>query len=378
MSLVRYRPSPRRSLRRLVAAAPQLLWAVLVPALLCGCHLIFPFSFTQDPPGDGGPIDGTGHERPAPDQAVHDGARVDGAQNPDLPATDTSLQPDMGKPGWKVGQAGNLTLWGVHGLSTTDVWAVGMKGTTTRFDGNTWTKMANSHSTSTLFAVHGTAPGEVYAVGQDTTTAKGIVIKFNGAKWSQLPSVPLPQGLSSFRGVWSVGSQVFLAGVNGTLLRGYGSTWSQGTISIPNTESFNAVWAMNANDAVAVGKDKIRVFNATGWYDDTPLATGNLWGVRAGCGQAYAVGGQGMVLHHNGTNWKQVATGVTTATLHGVWCDGTEVYVVGTGGTILYSSKSASWSKLPAVTSKDLHAIWATGPKDIFVVGRDGVFLRFR
>jgi hypothetical protein len=84
---------------------------------------------------------------------------------------------------WVADNDANLVdIYGVHGLSPTDVWAVGADATTFHYDGSTWT----AHPVDvvgSLWAVYMIATDSVYAVGQN-----GLAIHWDGTAWARLPT----------------------------------------------------------------------------------------------------------------------------------------------------------------------------------------------
>jgi hypothetical protein len=65
-----------------------------------------------------------------------------------------------------------------------------------------------------------------------------------------------------------------------------------------------------------------------------------------------------------------------TGTLNDVWGSGSsDVWVVGGNGTVLHWDGSA-WTRVTSGTSEALLSVWGSGPGDIWAVGTYGTILR--
>jgi hypothetical protein len=103
------------------------------------------------------------------------------------------------------------TLAGVWGLDDRFVVAWGIhrgKGVMHRFDGAKWSPM---ESPGEIYGVHGLAPNLVYAVG-----VKGLIARWDGSRWQKIPS-PTKAVLSGVfvadeSEMYAVGDQVVLQG----------------------------------------------------------------------------------------------------------------------------------------------------------------------
>lgn len=74
------------------------------------------------------------------------------------------------------------TLNGIAVVSDDDIWAVGHTGTIRRYHGNGPWERIDSPTTNTLRAVKAVAPDDVWAVGDGAT-----VLHFDGTRWTQQP-----------------------------------------------------------------------------------------------------------------------------------------------------------------------------------------------
>jgi len=108
---------------------------------------------------------------------------------------------------------GNCNLFGVWGLSATDVYATSGEPAIYHYDGNAWSQVWNGADTVTQ--IWGTSDANIYVAGVDPTTNAGKVLHYDGASWSYVLS-GLPGQTPA---VWgSSESDVFTAGVGGMIL----------------------------------------------------------------------------------------------------------------------------------------------------------------
>jgi len=80
------------------------------------------------------------------------------------------------------------------------------------------------------------------------------------------------------------------------------------------------------------------------------------------------VGARGTVLHYDGTEWGEMASGVSTE-LSGVWgSSSADVLAVGGSGTIVHYDGS-TWSPMTSGTTERLNSVWGYSSSDVFIVG---------
>lgn len=103
-------------------------------------------------------------------------------------------------------------LFKVWGARTDDVWAVGTGGALIHFDGERWTRHP-SPTDNGLIAVWGTAADDVYAVGG--APGAGVVLRYDGAAWSTFATAP-----ERLAGVWTAPEHpLYTAGDRGYVAR---------------------------------------------------------------------------------------------------------------------------------------------------------------
>jgi hypothetical protein len=139
------------------------------------------------------------------------------------------------------------TLYGVHAVNASDLWAVGEGGTILHGDGNAWSAVT-SPVTDWLTSVSLASANEGWAVGN-----YGVILRWNGANWlkqTNTPSSPLLRGVSvtpSHQGTvgWAVGAGGGVFGLSN-------GVWSAGS-----SRTANDLWAVemaSPTEAWAVGE----------------------------------------------------------------------------------------------------------------------------
>ncbi len=196
---------------------------------------------------------------------------------------------------------GNSALYSVSADSPTDAWAVGVGDLplTLHWDGKHWRRIKNgARPGAVLQTVAAQDPRHAWAAGIDLGSSTAVVLRWNGTNWSQVHA-PVPSS-STFAGIsasptgaaWAVGDYLDPTGSPLTLTEHWvRSRWLPvlspnpgGTSTAPRNTRVNELTAISAaddNDAWAVG-----------------LSASNS-------------GQQPVILHWTGSQWLQVASGVT-------------------------------------------------------------------
>ena len=98
--------------------------------------------------------------------------------------------------------------------------------------------------------------------------------------------------------------------------------------------------------------------------------------VWVGSAEVFVVGGSGVILRYDGSNWNPMISG-TTERLYGIWGDSNSgAYAVGEKGTILHYDGS-TWSAINSGTAERLNSIGGISSAEIFVVGGGGTILHY-
>jgi hypothetical protein len=199
----------------------------------------------------------------------------------------------------------------VKAFSGTNAWAVGSyfagsrRTLVQRWDGTAWNVLPSPSphpSTNLLQGVDGVASDDLWAVGSAGTD--GLVMRWNGATWSQVALPPLGPDLSRLRledvaavsatDVWIVGSaQRGCCQPVPYFLHWTGQGWQHGQpAGVPATLS--AVTALSPNQVYAVGSTTISRWDGGAWRVEPVTVPGPLRGISAaGAATVWAAGDVG-------------------------------------------------------------------------------------
>jgi hypothetical protein len=231
-----------------------------------------------------------------------------------------------------------------------------------------------------LSGVAASSASSAWAVGSYTagTSSKSLVLGWNGTAWKQVPS-PTPGGGTILRGAaatsassaWAVGSYTAGTSTKSLVLEWNGTAWKQ----VPSPSGvLSAVAATSAASAWAVGstgraRTLVVRWNGTAWkqvpspslgahfipFLDAVAATSarNAWAVgdstNCGCGP-----GISLILHWNGTTWKQVPSptpgggtdlrGVAATSATNAWAVGYSGGGIGPTKTVILRWNGKTWN----------------------------------
>ncbi|MCX5742240.1 MAG: hypothetical protein NT062_07070 [Proteobacteria bacterium] len=209
-------------------------------------------------------------------------------------------------------------LVAVRGTSTGDVWIVGYTGTILHYDPGTtsWVQLGPDTGAS-LWAVWPTSPTDVWVAGTG-----GTIRHWDGTAWTDEPS-----GTSAeLYGLWrSSGADLWAAGAGGVITHYDGPGWTGSSVggeSLTDVASTSriAAWA----SAAMFGQGGMFRYDGTDWTLDL-VTVDALYGVWATASDAWAVGSNGTIVHHDAGGWSPSSSG-TTATLSDVWGIGGQVW----------------------------------------------------
>lgn len=287
------------------------------------------------------------------------------------------------------------TLYGVHGLSASDVVLVGAAGTILRFDGATWSVVATNGLNGDVFGVTGSVTAgrrylvgdggvaemvgttvavqptpyapRMFAVALDPTNSawasgqRGLVMR-SGTTWTTNNIAP------DLLDVWSTSSTNAIAvGEFGFAYRWTGSTWTR--LTTPSTVTLTSVWAASATDAFIGGENGTMLrWNGTQLTTMTVPTTSTItaiWGSSAT--NVFATTRAGEVLRYSGNTWT-----VSTTQPNGLWAvygsSVLDVFVAGENGSVLRLN-GASWTTVTAPGGGTVGGLWLTSPTNVFAVG---------
>jgi len=226
--------------------------------------------------------------------------------------------------------------------------------------------------------VWGSSASDVYLAAGD-----GSVVKFDGKDAEE----PVSGAPAALYGIWGDGKgEVFAVGPGGTVMHGAKGTWTQLATGI--TMTLYDVWGSSASNVVAVGgatnpkTPLIATFSGSTWkVDKTPSTTGaqialySVWG--SGPKDIWAVGG-GNITHFDGNKWSAVtppAGGFSD--VHGFGLN--DVWLLGHSHGLIYlyhynGAQFATPSCWTKVSMSRPGGLWATGPAEAFVLGGNDKF----
>jgi len=292
------------------------------------------------------------------------------------------------------------------------------------WDGTAWTQVGVPSATTGLNAVVAPAATDVWAFGSSR-----VAVHWNGTSWRRV-SLPVPKGSAApeFLGaaalsrddIWAVGDASPAHAPTQALIDHWnGSRWRYVPGPPKNAYSLDGVAALSAHDVWAVGETGVstatggglrtvtihwngkawkrvpspnptRMTSASASFNDTLAAVSgtsarNVWAV----GQYYVDangtrGSRSLVLHWNGSRWKQDPTpdpltpghasylsGVSAPSATGVWAVGS-VNRHGAAHALAEFWNGASW-RIVHTTGPWLVGVSALGAADAWAVGgRDG------
>jgi hypothetical protein len=319
-------------------------------------------------------------------------------------------------------------LFGVAATSARNAWAVGGavnsgKTLILHWDGTAWARVPSPTPVgeTELYAVAATSARNAWAVGGGgASPGKTIILHWNGTAWKTVPS-PTPRGGGALFGVaatsagnaWAVGCagncfQGF-GGIKTLILHWNGTAWTRVPSPSPGVGSaLSSVTAVSAGSAWAVGctafcflssaspQTVILRWDGTVWTrvpSPAPARVGALNGVAAtSASNAWAVGCAGhcfgpmattttMIVHWNGTAWRQVASpspapnsvlaAVTATSASNAWAVG---YTRTGFKTLIAHWNGAHWARVASPTPgplSQLLGVAATSASNAWAVGAD-------
>lgn len=144
-----------------------------------------------------------------------------------------------------------LLNW-VHGRSDTDVWVGGLYGTLLHWNGEDWTDYSVAMDEA-IWGIHAVSTEEVYAVGglSGWSGTTRVALRFNGSDWTP---IALPQALDELPALFKVfydGADIWLVGARGTVLVGDGTDFEQMETGV--TEDISTVHSRGDGSVVMVG-----------------------------------------------------------------------------------------------------------------------------
>ena len=253
---------------------------------------------------------------------------------------------------------------GIWGSSATDVWVGGTQGAGSlqHYDGASWSAMTGALPGDDIRSIWGSAPGNVYAVGGSN------IEQWNGTTWSDLGGFG-----NALLYVWGSGAtDVYVGGINGTLLHSTGGAFTQVASTGLGTEYVDAIWGSGPGD-VYIGGNTVRHWDGAAWSSVSAGITSvrAMWGSSAT--DVWIAATAGAISHLSGGTW--TATTLGTADFAGLWgSSASDVWAVNRTGEI-YHYNGTTWTLNSTLTTGNAYLnIWGSGPQDVWVSGTDPGF----
>jgi hypothetical protein len=276
--------------------------------------------------------------------------------------------------------SGGTALDAVVAPGATDVWAFGASRIAVHWNGASWERVSlpvpKSSAAPLILGAAALSPHDIWAVGEVSRVngpAQALIDHWNGTRWQLVPGPPKNAytlyGVAalSAKNVWAVGETGFSTATGGGLrtltIHWNGKAWKRvpspnPTTSMTSSPSFNDTLA-------SVAGNSARDVWAVGQY----YVTGN--GTR---------GSRSLVLHWDGSRWKQVTTpdsltpghasslyGVAAPSATGAWAVGV-VNRHGGGHALAEFWNGARWRTVHTV-GPPLPGVSALGADDAWAVG---------
>jgi hypothetical protein len=322
---------------------------------------------------------------------------IPGAMDLSIPPGGQDLgPPDMYQASWHIESSGtSVALYGVTGLSGSDVYAVGASGSILHRDATgAWAAQSSNFPTSTLLKVWESPGGFIYVVGIDSSS-NGLILFSKGlGTWTQ-QSVSDGSGTVTVTALDGVSgcadNDVTAVGPGGVMIHtngGSGVLWRVLPIPGTPTNGLSGVGGGAVGKTFACGEGGLCVShvdgaNVTVIPNTTTSTQTNLNGVSVtSAGELYAVGLSGTLIYASAAGTFSPVNTHTTSDLYGVAATANAQYAVGVGGVIIRSAGGGSWASdtgnvAPGVTlpTADLQAVWEAPNDEVFAVGKSGTIL---
>jgi len=285
---------------------------------------------------------------------------------------------DDDEPQWSVVHQGlDSALMSVWAGSSTDVWAVGADSggspAVLRFDGEAWTTLDTALA-GNLWWVFGFPGGPVFVGGEG-----GLIAQYDGTELQPMttPGNGTVFGIwgASPTDVWAVGGS--LGGTSGAFAwRLDGNAWVEADgfpADLVNTDAVWKVFGRAADDVWLVGTNGLILHHDGTEFirEDAGVSTA-LFTVHGSADRIVAVGGfgAGVIIERDASGWRDASPAEARA-LIGV-CDagGDNAYAVGAEGAVFRRSggewvteptKTNNLEALHAATMDDTGGVWAVG-----------------
>jgi hypothetical protein len=276
-------------------------------------------------------------------------------------------------------------LFGVHGTSNSNVFAVGSSGLIQHYNGTTWSTQTSGTSVR-LNSVWAASPTEAFVAGFQNT-----LLHWNGSAWSPMTIGGTPGGLpTTWYGVFGFSStDVYAVGAFGQIRHWDGSTWT--SVTSPVSYILTSIWGASPNAMFATGTNgTLLQWDGTTWTDITYRLPGvlrqssynlyNVWGTSGGS-VIYVAGRNGLLFRStdSGATFTSLTSSLPAgygAFVWGLWgTSANDVYLSTAGGNVMHWDGVKWWTHTSGQTSQ-LSGMWGTSTTNMFVVGQNKTIVR--
>lgn len=232
--------------------------------------------------------------------------------------------------GWTETSAGiSDDLNAIDGVAEDEIWAVGELGSVVRYDGSTWTPVANPPTTGALLGVYVRTSTDVWVVGEE-----GSAARYDGSSWT---NATVPAG-GNLRGVYvPAQDEAWVAGGAGEVWRYDGSQWT--AVDIGTTAALQGITGRSKNEI---------------WT----------WGTG------------GVIYRYDGADWTRMTAPEVTRIVDLYPLDNGQAYAVGAEGVLMSLTEQGNWRRENSGTLNELNAVWGTPEGDVWALGEEGTRLR--
>lgn len=268
-------------------------------------------------------------------------------------------------------------IFAVHAFSDNDAWAVGGKGFSAHWDGQTWQQVSGGPPAEALTALSCASADADPSLPAGVAVGGASTFKL-GTGW--LPAAPPPVGSwQSVRVASVAGGPLALAGTTtGGVWRWEAGSW------LPEDSSISGpvlgLGQLGDGTWLAMGSDEITERKQDGSW--TLVHAGGPWlGVGAAGSLAIAVGNGGALAERKGGVWQNLTLPVAdAATEHAravhVFANGAAI-AVGDGGVSFVRSPTGSWTRVMTSTSVNLYGVWGASADDVWAAGLSSNLVRW-
>jgi hypothetical protein len=242
-------------------------------------------------------------------------------------------------------------------------------------------------SVGAFLSVWGVDEDRLYVVGgqepAEPGPTTGAMFRFDGVAWTQ---VELPEDTPKLNWIYGVDDHRFAVGELGTVLHRVGdddaTPWEVG--GCETNLALWGVWGASADDVWTVGGDGFSRPPVLCRFDGDAWSVGELpplsvmsralfkvWGASADA--VWAVGHRGLIVHFDGTQWSEQASG-TSLDLISLWGTGADeiLAVGGRSDSVLVRFDGQAWQAEESFGAFGLNGVWMDDDGVATIVGTMG------